>query len=43
MDKAIETQVKSCGACQAGKNYPPAAPLHPWARPEIPWKRIHID
>ncbi len=43
MDKAIETQAKSCAACQAGQNSPSVAPLHPWAWPESPWKRIHID
>ncbi len=40
MDKAIETQAKSCAA---GQNSPSVAPLHPWAWPETPWKRIHID
>ena len=22
---------------------PPSVPLHPWARPEKPWSRVHID
>ena len=43
MDKAIEGCVKECSICQCSRKMPPAAPLHPWARPEKPWSRIHID
>ena len=25
------------------KNLPAKAPLHPWARPTVPWERIHVD
>ena len=43
LDSQVETQAKSCTACQVNKNLPPKAPLHPWAWPTIPWQRIHID
>ena len=43
IDKAIENLVKSCVSCQEQKSNPPVAPLHPWAWPTSPWKRIHID
>ena len=34
---------KSCERCQAVRNSPPAAPLHPWSWPSHPWQRIHLD
>ena len=43
LDKDIEQLVKSCSHCQAVRNLPPIAPLHPWIWPAEPWKRIHID
>ena len=43
MDKAIECCVKECSTCQSSRKMPPSAPLHPWARPEKPWSRVHID
>ena len=43
LDKDIEQLVKSCSHCQAVRNLPPMAPLHPWIWPAEPWKRIHID
>ena len=43
MDKDIELCVKECTACQSSRKMPPPAPLHPWARPEKPWSRVHID
>ena len=43
INKAIENLVKSCVSCQEQKSNPPVAPLHPWAWPTSPWKRIHID
>ena len=33
VDKDIESLVKSCQACQAIKNAPHMAPLHPWLWP----------
>ena len=41
IDKAIESQVKGCKQCQAFKQAPPKAPLHPWMWPRMPWERIH--
>ena len=43
MDKNIELCLKECTACQSSRKMPPPAPLHPWARPEKPWSRVHID
>ena len=43
VDKAIESLVKSCQACQAVKNAPRMAPLHPWLWPSRPWQRLHLD
>ena len=39
----IECLGKSCGRCQALKSNSPPAPLHPWARPDAPSTRIHVD
>ena len=43
IDAKIEQITKSCERCQAVRNSPPAAPLHPWSWPSHPWQRIHID
>ena len=43
LDKEIEDIAKSCQSCQAVKQGPPAAPLHPWSWPAKPWQRVHID
>ena len=43
LDRDIEKKAHSCVACQAVKNAPPAAPLHPWLWPTKPWQRIHVD
>ena len=43
LDKALENLVSSCSRCQAVRNSPPVAPLHPWCWPTRPWQRIHID
>ena len=43
LDRHLEDRVKSCTACQSVKQAPPKAPLHPWAWPTAPWKRIHVD
>ena len=43
MDQEIERCVKECIACQSSRKNPPVVPLHPWAPPEHPWTRIHID
>ena len=43
VDKDIESLVKSCQACQAVKNAPHMAPLHPWLWPSRPWQRLHLD
>ena len=43
IDKDIETVVKSCEPCQAVRNAPPMASLHPWLWPTKPWQRLHTD
>ncbi|XP_033733598.1 uncharacterized protein K02A2.6-like [Pecten maximus] len=43
IDTDIEHVCKSCTGCQEVKHAPPAAPIHPWEWPSIPWQRIHID
>ena len=43
LDKDIEAKAKSCLKCQETRATPAAAPLHPWAWPTAPWKRVHID
>ena len=43
IDHDIEQLAKSCVQCQAVKNTPAVAPLHPWNWPSRPWQRIHID
>ncbi|XP_060074282.1 uncharacterized protein K02A2.6-like [Ylistrum balloti] len=43
IDADIKHVCKSCVGCQDIKNSPPAAPIHPWEWPSIPWQCIHID
>ena len=43
IDKDIEQIVRECESCQSVRNAPPSALLHPWAWPDGPWKRIHVD
>ena len=43
LDGDLEKLAKSCLPCQAVKQPPPPAPLHPWVWPTKPWQRIHID
>ena len=43
LDDDIAELAKSYVACQAVKNAPPVAPLHPWIWPARPWQRIHVD
>lgn len=43
LDKDLEHLASSCISCQAVKQAPAAAPLHPWLWPSKPWERLHID
>ena len=43
LDKDLEKLARSCVSCQAVKQAPAAAPLHPWLWPSRPWQRIHTD
>ena len=41
--KDLEKVAHSCLSCQAVKQAPVAAPLHPWVWPSRPWERVHVD
>ena len=43
LDKDLEKVAHSCLSCQAVKQAPVAAPLHPWIWPSRPWERVHVD
>ena len=43
LDAQIENLTKSCTACQAARNAPMVALLHPWTWPSKPWQHINID
>ena len=43
MDHELKQCVRSCSVCQVQRKSPPVAPSHPWAWPDRPWSRIHID
>ena len=43
LDKSVENLTSSYSACQAVKQAPHTAPLHPWIRPAKPWQRVHVD
>ena len=43
LDKDPESLAKTCQLCQAVKQAPPVAPLHPWVWPSKPWQRVHLD
>ena len=43
LDQAIEQVARSCTTCQAIRQAPASAPLHPWTWPSRPWQRVHID
>ena len=43
LDSENENLTKSCTLCQASRNKPIVALLHPWTWPAKPWQRIHVD
>jgi transposase InsO family protein len=43
LDSEVEKLAKQCVRCQEMLQSPPAFPLQPWAWPDKPWSRIHID
>ena len=43
IDRNIEALASCCVACQASRNLPSVAPLHPWSFPERPWSRLQMD
>ena len=43
LDRCLEKCVQECLACQAERNTPALAPLHPWLWPTKPWQRVHVD
>ena len=43
LDSEVEELSKCCVQCQEMLQSPPAFPLQPWAWPDKPWSRVHID
>ncbi|XP_036845205.1 uncharacterized protein K02A2.6-like [Oncorhynchus mykiss] len=43
LDQDIQQHVGHCSPCEAVRNKPAAAPLHPWSWAATPWERIHVD
>ena len=43
IDTEIEMLVHHCAACQSIWNSQPPTTLHPWAWPNRPWQRAHLD
>ena len=43
LGRDIEKLVKTFSVCQTLQAAPPKAPLHPWAWPDNPWRRVHVD
>ena len=43
LDEELVKMSKSCAQCQAVKQAPAVAPLHPWIWPSRPWQRVHVD
>ncbi|CDQ99778.1 unnamed protein product [Oncorhynchus mykiss] len=43
LDQDIQQHVGHCSPCEAVRNKPDAAPLHPWSWAATPWERIHVD
>ena len=43
LDGQLKECALSCTACQAVKNAPPVAPLHPWLWPAKPWQWVHLN
>ena len=37
LDREVEEVTKACLSCQAARNEPAVAPLHPWVWPSKPW------
>jgi len=43
IDAAVEEIAKGCTACAQVQAALAKAPLHPWAFPDRPWQRLHLD
>ena len=43
IDGDLESQVKSCQACQVNRKSLPVTLLYPWEFPPRPWARLHIN
>lgn len=43
LDDAIEQLVSACSDCRELQSSPAPVPLRPWAWPDQPWSRLHID
>ena len=43
IDKNIEDLVSACECCQVNQRNQSPGPIHPWAIPDGPWQRVHVD
>ncbi|XP_055758363.1 uncharacterized protein K02A2.6-like [Salvelinus fontinalis] len=43
LDQDIQQHLGHCSHCEAVRNKPAAAPLHPWSWAATPWEHIHVD
>lgn len=43
IDADIERECQGCETCMSTRPSPAAAPVHPWAWPQVPWYRVHVD
>lgn len=43
IDADIERECQGCETCANIRPSPAAAPVHPWAWPQVPWYRVHVD
>lgn len=43
LDADLEQMCRECDTCALERPTPPRAALHPWAWPQVPWYRVHVD
>ncbi|KRY46384.1 Transposon Tf2-6 polyprotein [Trichinella britovi] len=43
LDEDVELLAKTCTTCEVNQADPERSLVHPWAIPEKPWQRLHMD
>ncbi|CAG9136383.1 unnamed protein product [Plutella xylostella] len=43
LDADVERTCRECNTCTMESPSPPRAAIHPWAWPQAPWYRLHVD